>query len=171
MKLSLSRLLIIIGTVFCVLLMTAMLVLSNTFGRINRETDLQLRTDIVKSVATRIEESVIDVEQTLRSFATRSSLLKFMNESALEQFNKMGILRNSMDDLTLYVPLIKNLHLMMDNGQMMRSVYNDRDFTAEYLQSEALIAPIRNLQPFYRTHLTEISFIGGTPSLAIAVPI
>ena len=171
MKLSLSRLLIIIGAVFCVLLLTAMLFLSNTFGRINRETDLQLRTDIVKSAAVRIEQSVTNVEQTLRSFAARSTLLEFMTDSALEQFNKMEILRNSMNDLTLYVPLIKNVHLLMDNGQTMRSVYNDGDFLSEYLQSEALIEPIRKSQPFYRTRLTDISYVDGVPSMAVAVPI
>ena len=171
MKLSLSRLLILIGVLFCVLLLTATLLLSNTFSRINRETDLQLRTDIAKSTALRIEKTMEEVEQTLREFAGRSSTVSFMTDSALEQFNKLDMLRNSINDMTLYVPLIKNVHLLMSDGQTLRSVYNDGEFTAEYLQAERLITPIRASQPFYRTRMTEVSFTNSQPCLAIAVPI
>ena len=170
MKVSLSHLLILIGVLFCIMLASAVLFMSRMFWQINQETDMQLRMEIMQSSAMRIEDTVEDVELTLRTFASRSTVLTFMQDNALEKFSKAEIMRNTMDDMTLYVPLVKSLYLIINYDQQMRSSYNEGNFLEEYLREEELLKPIMDAQPFYHTQISDVSFLNGVPCLALAVP-
>lgn len=172
MKASLSRLLISIGVMFCVLLSATLMLVSNVFIRANREINFQLHSDIAQNASIQIENTVKNVEQRLRFFASRSAIVTFMSDSAFEQLDKVEMMRSSMDDLTLYVPMIKSIHLLMISGQKMRSTYNyDSSFLTEYLQAEALLQSMMTEKPFHRTQITDVLSASGTPRIAIAVPV
>lgn len=174
MKLSLSRLLFCIGIFFCTLLLVATDITSRSINRISQENAAQLRESIVKSAAQRMEDSLDEVTDALRSFGSRSAVIDFASDSAIKKFEKVSMLRSVMDDMTQYVPLVKNVHLVLSNGQHLRSSYMSDSrygWMEEYQEAEALIETLNVSRPFYHTRFTEILATEEKAVLAVAAPI
>lgn len=171
MKLSLSRMLFLIGVLFVVLLLTCALLVGAMLGKTASVNDLELRRTLLQNSAAQVSYELGGITESVRALTMRAAVQSFAAGTPLDKFHMKDELRHTFNDFVQFMDPIVHLRLRLNGGQTLGSTAYSGEFIHEYAAYSTLIDAL-DLDNFL-TGSTRMAIlrIDEDVLLAIAVPV
>jgi len=171
MKLSLSRMLFLIGVLFVVLLLSCAVLVGAMLGKTASDNDLELRRTLLQNSAAQVSYEIIGVTESVRTLALRETVQNFVEGTPLEKYHMLSELRNTFNNFVQFMDPIVHLRLRLVGGQTLGSNTYSGEFVPEYA-AYAKLVDMLDLDNFCTgSKRTAILRTECDALLAIAVPV
>lgn len=171
MKLSLSRMLFLIGILFAVLLLSCVVLLGALFGRTAADNDLELRRTLLQNSAAQISYELDNAIESVRALSVREIVQSFAIGTPLDKYRQVDALRNTFNDFVQFKKPITHLQLRLSGGQTLAANTYGGIFIPEYAAHAKLVEAL-NLDSFHTGVTRKAVLQTDTDALlAIAVPV